>query len=45
MQSTGRRPARVHTSAEVSTTELHIRIISARRAEREEVRDYEQVPQ
>lgn len=34
----------VHTSAEVSTTELHIRIISARRAEREEVRDYAQVP-
>lgn len=34
----------VHTSEEVSATELHIRIISARRAEREEVRDYEQVP-
>lgn len=32
----------VHTSEEVSATELHIRIISARRAEREEVRDYEQ---
>ena len=31
----------VHTSEEVSATELHIRIISARRAEREEVRDYE----
>lgn len=34
----------VHTSEEVSATELHIRIISARRAEREEVRDYEQMP-
>lgn len=34
----------VHTSNETSTAELHIRIISARRAEREEVRDYEQVP-
>jgi uncharacterized DUF497 family protein len=34
----------VHTSEEVSTTELHIRIISARRAEPAEVRDYEQVP-
>ena len=35
----------VRTSEEVSTTELHIRIISARRAEQAEVRDYEQVPQ
>jgi len=34
----------VHTSEEVSTTELHIRIISARRAAPAEVRDYEQVP-
>jgi len=34
----------VHTSEEVSETELHIRIISARRAEREEIRDYEQMP-
>ncbi len=34
----------VHTCEEVSATELHIRIISARRAEREEVRDYEQTP-
>jgi len=34
----------VHTSAEVSATELHIRIISARRAEPAEVRDYEQMP-
>lgn len=35
----------VHTSEEVSATELHIRIISARSAESAEVRDYEQVPQ
>lgn len=35
----------VHTSEEVSAAELHIRIISARRAEPAEVRDYEQVPQ
>lgn len=35
----------VHTSEEVSATELHIRIISARRADPAEVRDYEQVPQ
>ncbi len=34
----------VHTTDESSATELHIRIISARRAEREEVRDYEQTP-
>lgn len=34
----------VHTSEEVSTTELHIRIISARRADPAEVRDYDQVP-
>ena len=34
----------IHTSEEASITELHIRIISARRAEPAEVRDYEQVP-
>jgi uncharacterized protein len=34
----------IHTSEEVSTTELHLRIISARRAEPAEVRDYEQMP-
>ena len=34
----------IHTSEEVNETELRIRIISARRAEREEIRDYEQVP-
>lgn len=34
----------VHTSESISTTELHIRIISARKADRQELRDYEQVP-
>jgi uncharacterized DUF497 family protein len=34
----------VHTSAGGSATERHIRFISARRAERAEVRDYQQVP-
>lgn len=34
----------IHTSEEVSETELRIRIISARRAEREEIHDYEQTP-
>ncbi|OFZ68594.1 MAG: hypothetical protein A2V79_08875 [Betaproteobacteria bacterium RBG_16_56_24] len=34
----------IHTSEEVSETELRIRIISARRAGREEIRDYEQMP-
>jgi len=34
----------IHTAEEVSETELHIRIVSARCAEREEIRDYEQVP-
>ncbi|CAG1004941.1 MAG: BrnT family toxin [Rhodocyclaceae bacterium] len=34
----------VHTSEETSSTELHIRIISARRADPAEVRDYEQTP-
>lgn len=34
----------VHASEEASVTELHIRIISARRADPEEVRDYEQTP-
>jgi uncharacterized DUF497 family protein len=34
----------IHTSEEVNETELRIRIISARCAEREEIRDYEQVP-
>lgn len=33
-----------HTSEETSSTELHIRIISARRADPAEVRDYEQTP-
>lgn len=34
----------IHTSEEMSEAELRIRIISARRAEREEIRDYEQTP-
>lgn len=34
----------VHTSEETSSTELHIRIISVRRADPAEVRDYEQTP-
>jgi uncharacterized DUF497 family protein len=34
----------VHTSEDVSATELRIRIISARRADPMEVRDYEQAP-
>lgn len=34
----------VHTGEEVGVAELHIRIISARRAEPEEVREYEQTP-
>lgn len=34
----------VHTSEETSSTELHIRIVSARRADPAEVRDYEQTP-
>lgn len=34
----------VHTSEESSSMEMHIRIISARRADPAEVRDYEQPP-
>lgn len=34
----------VHTSEEASSTETHIRIISARCADPAEVRDYEQAP-
>lgn len=34
----------VHTSEAASSTELHVRIISARRADPAEVRDYEQAP-
>jgi uncharacterized protein len=34
----------IHTTEEVSTNELHIRIISARRADRDELREYEQMP-
>ncbi len=34
----------IHTFAQVSEAEVHIRIISARKADRLEIRDYEQVP-
>lgn len=34
----------VHTSEELSATELRIRIISARRADKQEAQDYEQTP-
>ena len=34
----------VHTTKDVSATEVQIRIISARRADRDEIRDYENVP-
>jgi uncharacterized protein len=34
----------IHTTVEVSASELHIRIISARRADRDETSDYEQMP-
>ncbi len=34
----------VHSSEEISATELRIRIISARKADRQEMRDYEQTP-
>lgn len=34
----------VHTSEEISATEQRIRIISARRADKLEIRDYEQTP-
>ncbi|MHB1587441.1 MAG: BrnT family toxin [Acidiferrobacteraceae bacterium] len=34
----------VHTSESISTTEWRIRIISARKADRQELRDYEQAP-
>lgn len=34
----------VHTAEETGHSEVHIRIISARCADRDEMRDYEQVP-
>lgn len=34
----------IHAFAQVSETEIHIRIISARAADRQEIRDYEQAP-
>lgn len=34
----------VHTFTQVSESEIHIRIISAREADRQEIRDYEEAP-
>lgn len=34
----------IHTFTQASETEIHIRIISAREADRQEIRDYEQAP-
>ena len=34
----------VHTVAQVSEAEVHIRIISARAADRQEIQDYERAP-
>lgn len=34
----------VHTFTQVSATQIHIRIISARAADRQEMQDYEQAP-
>lgn len=34
----------VHTVAQVSEAEVHIRIISAREADRQEIQDYERAP-
>lgn len=40
----GRYLVVVHTFAQVSEAEIHIRLISARAADRQEIRDYEQAP-
>jgi uncharacterized DUF497 family protein len=34
----------VHTFAQVSEVEIHVRVISARTADHQEIRDYEQAP-
>lgn len=34
----------IHTFAQEDETEIHIRIISAREADRQEIRDYEEAP-
>lgn len=34
----------IHTFAKVSAAEIHIRIVSARAADRQEIRDYEETP-
>lgn len=34
----------IHTFAQVSEAEIHVRIVSARAADRQEIRDYEETP-
>lgn len=34
----------IHTFSQVSAAEIHIRIVSAREADRQEIRDYEETP-
>lgn len=40
----GRYLVVVHTFAQVNEAEIHIRLISARAADRQEIRDYEEAP-
>ncbi len=40
----GPYPVVVHTFAQVSEAEIHIRVISVREADRQEIRDYEEAP-
>ncbi len=40
----GRTLVVVHTSVQTLPTEIRVRIISARRADRDEIRDYEETP-
>lgn len=40
----GRYLVVVHTSVQTLPTEIRVRIISARRADRDEIRDYENAP-
>jgi uncharacterized DUF497 family protein len=40
----GRTLVVVHSSVQTLPTEIRVRIISARRADRDEIRDYEDVP-
>lgn len=41
---TGQYLVVVHTFAQVIEAEIHIRVISAREADRQEIRDYEETP-